>query len=225
MLRSYRGRSSQSRGSKGGAADLAVLRRIGRRGRSAPSVSEDGGSAAAGAGSRRSRGGGWRTRKTVCVARAWFVSFHRLPSGRPAAENCHTPLIPWGRTDTAAGPDAAVIQRPFLPGPWFQGRGGRPGCAETDRAQGPQRALCVRRRWFGGGGGGVPAKPWWGLENAKNGVCSGLVSGWVREGGRIENDQVVLVCWSGAEPWLRPADQMLLLSLCLSARLLIHMLE
>ncbi len=69
---------------------------------------------------------------------------------RPAAETCHTPLIPWGGTHTAAGPDAAVIQRPPRPGPRLQGRSGRPGCAETDRAQRAARPLrpktMVRRR-------------------------------------------------------------------------------
>ena len=71
---------------------------------------------------------------------------------RPAAETCHTPLIPWGGTHTAADPDAAVIQRPPRPEPKLQGQSGRPGCAETDRAQrAPTRPLCPKTEAAGAG--------------------------------------------------------------------------
>ena len=47
------------------------------------------------------------------------------PAFRPAAGLCHTPLVPWGGTETAADPDAAVIQRPPRPEPGAP-RAGRP---------------------------------------------------------------------------------------------------
>ncbi len=85
---------------------------------------------------------------------------------------CLTPLIPWGGTETAADPDAAVIQRPLS----AQSRGSKggaagPGCAEADRAQRaaarPRRPKTMVRRRRGRG----PAKPGRGAENAKNGRC------------------------------------------------------
>ena len=118
----------------------------------------------------------------------------------PSADLCHTPLIPWGRTQTAADPDAAVIQRPPLPEPKLQGQSGRPGCAETDRTQRaqtrPQRPKTVVR-WRRGRG---PAKPGRETENAKNEcVASGLIfsSIRVRRAGEQEADQV---CF-GASAW------------------------
>ena len=98
----------------------------------------------------------------------WELAF------RLVAEKCHTSLVPWCGTETAAGPDAAVIQRPFCPGPWFQGRGGRPGCAERIGRRGPQRALGVRRRWFGGGGGGARRSRGGGRRTRKTNVLLGL---------------------------------------------------
>ncbi len=157
---------------------------------------------------RRSRGRGAENAKnSVCVLRpgsVHFIIFH------PAAESCHSPLIPWGGTETAADPDAAVIQRPLRPEPKLQGQGGQPGCAEADRAQRaptrPQRPKTMDRRRRGretrrSRGGG--------RRTRKSGCCSGWVQFAARIGS-VREDELMAEgdrgrCWSaGFLPGVSP---------------------
>ena len=108
---------------------------------------------------------------------------------------------------TEAAPSRAEVSPGAAGGPGLQGRGGRPGCAETDRAQRaatrPQRPKTVVRRRRGRG----PAKPGSGAENAK--TCPGsplCLGGRPRRerGGEQENGEYRSRCRAGS-PSGRPA--------------------
>ncbi len=94
---------------------------------------------------------------------------------RPAAEICRTPLIPWGGTETAADPDAAVIQRPPRPEPKVP-RAGRPTwlCRGGSGAEGRSAPSVSEDGWFGGGGGGKPGEAGAGGPRARKTMRCGV---------------------------------------------------
>ncbi len=124
---------------------------------------------------------GRRTRTT------WSVSVcsssdqgRRSPPSSGCRNLSHSPGT-LGGTETAADPDAAVIQRPPGPEPRVP-RAGRPTwlCRGGSGAEGRSASSVSEDGWFGGGGGGARRSRGGGRRTRKTVCCFGLGFGFRR---------------------------------------------